>query len=521
MRAGQLEIEWQFDVDRLDRVENWLKETSEHPSFSLVREGVKNLVDTYYDTPDWRILRAGYALRVRQVGARAEATLKALVPTGKGARQRQEISEPLSRPSDNRTTPLARLLLATGAVGARVRAVCGAQPLRVLFSPRTMRLVYALHHDQARAAEVVLDETVIPTATDRRELLRVEVELDDAPLDVVEPFVIALRKACALRPTKLTKFETGLKAQKLGREARIALRPDVGSQKIKPTMTLGDLALVALRKRAAMLVLIEPSARMGDDIEAAHKMRVATRSIRAALRLFADALPQPILALTDELKWLGGLLGAVRDTDVLIERINAWKATGNPKTREWLLTLLNDQRIVAQRALLDGFNSSRYAQLIDALARYLRAPPALPPKAKIKALDVVPSLMMKQYRKLRKLGDALTPDSLPADYHQLRIVEKRLRYGLEFVDVLYGKPARRMVLRAAELQDLLGQMQDTHTAVVWLRGLDAPAELRAQHVKLARVWEKQAAQLLAQFPRTYKALRRRSKKSRITEGIVD
>jgi triphosphatase len=517
MSAGQLEIEWQFDVDRLDRVESWLKETTEHPSFTLVREGVKNLVDTYYDTPDWRILRAGYALRVRQVGAHAEATLKALVPTGKGARQRQEISESLSRPGSNKMTPLARLLLATGAVGGRVRAVSGAQPLRVLFSLRTMRMVYALHRDEARAAEVVLDETVIPTATDRRELLRVEVELDSAPVEVVEPFVKAMRKACALHPTTLTKYETGLEAQKLGREARLALRPDVGSQKIKPTMTLGDLALVALRKRAAMLVLLEPRARMGDDIEAVHKMRVATRSIRAALRLFADALPQPILALTDELKWLGGLLGAVRDTDVLIERINAWKVTGDPKAREWLLALLNDQRTTAQRSLLDGFNSSRYAQLIDALARSLRAPPALPVMAKLKALDIVPSLMKKQYRKLRQLGDVLTPDSLPADYHQLRIVEKRLRYGLEFVDALYGKPARRMVLRAAALQELLGQMQDVHVAIVWLRGLNASAELHAQYVKLVRLWEKQAAQLLAQFPRIYKALRRGNKKYRLAD----
>ena len=508
MCAGQLEIEWQFDVDRLDRVENWLQETTKHPAYTLARQGVWNLVDTYYDTPDWRILRAGYALRVRQVGARAEATLKALVPTGKGARQRREINESLSRPSSNKMEPLARLLLATGEVGARIQAVTGAQPLRVLFSLRTMRLVYALHHGHARAAEVVLDETIIPTAGDRYELLRVEVELGGAPLDDVKPFVASWRKACALHPAKLTKFETGLKAQKLSREARAALQPAVDNQKIKRSMTQGDLALAALRKRAAMLALIEPSARLGDDPEAVHKMRVTTRSMRAALRLFADALPQPLLELADEIKWLGGLLGAVRDTDVLIERVNAWQARGSAKPRQWLLALLTVQRDTAQRALLDGLNTSRYAQLLDALARYLRAPPTMPAAAETKALKVVPGLMTKQYRRLRKLGDALTPESLPADYHLLRIVEKRLRYGLEFVDALYGKPARRMVLRAAALQDLLGQMQDIHVAIVWLRGLDAPAKLRAPYAKLARIWEKQASQLMAQFPRTYKALRR-------------
>ena len=50
-------------------------------------------------------------------------------------------------------------------------------------------------------------------------------------------------------------------------------------------------------------------------------MRVATRRLRAALRLFADVLPPQASSLSDELKWFASQLGPVRDLDVQIERM--------------------------------------------------------------------------------------------------------------------------------------------------------------------------------------------------------
>src|SRR5512139_176225 len=53
------------------------------------------------------------------------------------------------------------------------------------------------------------------------------------------------------------------------------------------------------------------------DPEFLHDFRVATRRLRSALRLFADILgPKRCEALRGELRWLGQLLGAVRDLDV-------------------------------------------------------------------------------------------------------------------------------------------------------------------------------------------------------------
>lgn len=53
------------------------------------------------------------------------------------------------------------------------------------------------------------------------------------------------------------------------------------------------------------------------DTEFVHQARVATRRMRSCLRLFRNAVPLSTGAfLAAELKWLGGLLGAVRDLDV-------------------------------------------------------------------------------------------------------------------------------------------------------------------------------------------------------------
>ena len=62
----------------------------------------------------------------------------------------------------------------------------------------------------------------------------------------------------------------------------------------------------------------EAGARAGRDPEHLHEMRVAVRRLRAILRA-SRALFDPawVDRLRDELDWLGGRLGLVRDLDVL------------------------------------------------------------------------------------------------------------------------------------------------------------------------------------------------------------
>jgi inorganic triphosphatase YgiF len=92
------EIEWQLEADDLESVSSWLEEHPSASGLAVVPGATKELTDTYYDTEDWRLFRAGYALRLRRDGEGAEATMKAIASAEDALRRRREISEPLAPP---------------------------------------------------------------------------------------------------------------------------------------------------------------------------------------------------------------------------------------------------------------------------------------------------------------------------------------------------------------------------------------------------------------------------------------
>ena len=68
------EQEWQFAARDLESTRSWLasqpQETTER---HFAARPTLTLRDTYYDSPDWMIFRAGFALRVRQAQRADEA----------------------------------------------------------------------------------------------------------------------------------------------------------------------------------------------------------------------------------------------------------------------------------------------------------------------------------------------------------------------------------------------------------------------------------------------------------------
>jgi CHAD domain-containing protein len=63
-------------------------------------------------------------------------------------------------------------------------------------------------------------------------------------------------------------------------------------------------------------------------------------------------------------------------------------------------------------------------------------------------------------KKVRNRAKGLDRGSSNADFHQVRIAAKRLRYTCEFFEPLYAKRARKVIAACTELQDLLGDQQD-------------------------------------------------------------
>ena len=104
-----------------------------------------------------------------------------------------------------------------------------------------------------------------------------------------------------------------------------ASQPDLGPQKAGPIefgsrRTYAAVAAGVMRNIFAQWMANAPGVATGHGSEYVHQMRIALRRMRTAYRFFGEELRQAALAPEKhELKWIGGLLGDVRDWDVLVE----------------------------------------------------------------------------------------------------------------------------------------------------------------------------------------------------------
>jgi triphosphatase len=464
------EIEWQLEAVDLGLVEKWLEEHPSGAGVAIVPGWARELTDIYYDTEDWRLYRAGYALRLRRDNESAEATMKALAPSEGGLRRRREISEPIEGGESLKGIP--------GPVGERARRVAGTADLRQLFEVRTRRRTYALRTETPSSGEIVEDTSgtirqqnseqdaiVAEVALDESEIFanggatthlsRVEVEVgSDAHIhDGVGDFVEVLREALKLRPTRASKFRTGLSVA--GLSPQVAL--DLGPTQIEATLSAGEVAFAILRRHFAAMLAHEPGVRLGEDPEELHDMRVATRRLRAALKLYSDALPKRAERYERDLRWVAGALGEVRDLDVHLQRLSE-ESSRNGEVLEEVVSLLRERRVEARRGMLQALESNRYERLVANFSATLRRGRSPSPTDPI--LEAAPDLLRDRYKKVRKAANTLREDSPPEHFHDLRKKGKRLRYALEPLQEIYGKQAKKMVKLLKKIQDDLGDHQD-------------------------------------------------------------
>src|SRR5882724_10799340 len=277
-RTDGREVEWQLACTDLGSVRRWLADHGTIDGLLLEPRSTQQIFDTYLDTDDWRIHRAGFALRIRSGSGKSEATLKSLHSASAQVADRQELSEPLKNSESE------SIRQSTGPVGARVHAVSGTRALLPLFEVRTSRQRFAIcREDEAQQlGEIALDETVIsrPRGEPRMSMQRVEVEALTEAREPLQSLVKTLRTDCALETASDTKYSQGLKSVGLAPGTAPNFAPAV----VDASMTFGEVALANLRCYLSAWHLHEPGARWGDNPEELHDLRVAARRLEATLR---------------------------------------------------------------------------------------------------------------------------------------------------------------------------------------------------------------------------------------------
>ncbi len=511
-------MEWQLACTDLGSVRRWLADHGTIDGLVLEPRSSLQIFDTYLDTDDWRIHRAGFALRIRSGSGRSQATLKSLASASAEAADRRELTETL----ENSESESIRQSI--GPVGTRILALSGARALLPLFEIRTSRQRFAIRREgeAQQLGEMALDETVIsgPNGAPRTSMQRVEVEALTEAHEPLRSLVKTLQSECALQAASDTKFSHGLKSIGLAP----ALAPQFAPPTIDASMTMTEIALANLRRHLSAWHLHEPGARLGDEPEELHDMRVAGRRLDAILRQFRSSLPQSFLRIRPTLKTVLRALGPARDLDVALSELETFSREVPKSDRDSLEPLkrhLASERDRARARMLSVLDSIWVQTNLQEFTSLLAAPSAasrqLSPES---ALNVSSGLIRRRYRKLRKRADVLESDSSTEAYHGVRGQVKKLRYALEAVAPIYGKPADEMLRALRRWQEKLGVQQDAAVASGRLKAIagappkDIPPGTLFMMGRLAEHYASVAVRARKRDAKAYRKVRGRWKRLR-------
>jgi CHAD domain-containing protein len=255
----------------------------------------------------------------------------------------------------------------------------------------------------------------------------------------------------------------------------------------------------------------DPGTRLGIDPENLHQLRVATRRIRAFLRVAQSHVDREWADETSrQLGELGRSLGPVRDLDVLLEtlrpEVSALDDGGRPAA-EKVLAQLQESRDRLHDELVQALQAPAYAEIVERLLEPV-PPAAEPPRHSLA------KLAGREIRRLAKRVDRLGASPADEALHRLRIRVKRVRYTLELASPDADKRTERMIRAAKRLQDVLGEHQDAVVAEERIRSLAAEADPGGAFVagRLAERQAERGRQLRKRFPRARRRLRRASRR---------
>lgn len=418
----------------------------------------RQLDAVYYDTPDYRLARAGVTIRFR-TGDGTGWTVK--LPEGEDgpALVRRELPFPGSAgdpPSE-----------AVDLVAAYARTA----PLATVARLQTRREGVRLEDEEGHTlVEVVSDEVTVLNGTAAADFAgrfrEVEVEVDRrAPSGLLDEVLARLRAAGAGAVESTPKL-----ARALGDAAQTP--PDPVVPTLRKSSSAAEVVRAAIASSVLRILRHDAGVRLGDDPEDVHQVRVATRRLRSDLRTFRALVPQDWAdPLRDDLKWVGREVGAVRDADVLMERLRR-QAGELPELDAAgfapVIQRLSEEREAARTSMLVAMRSERYVALLDRLVLAAEAPELMPAAGK-RARKVLPRIAARPFGKLRAEVAGLGREPSDAELHRVRILAKRARYAIEAVEAVCGKKAARLAGAVAEVQTVLGDQHDAVVAEEWLR----------------------------------------------------
>lgn len=445
--------------------------------------------DRYLDSPGGDLALAGFAARLRRTPTGVLLTLKSTDTVDGPTQRRTELEAPAewsADPGDWPPSPAATAIVET----------CGVGTLVEIASLRQTRLRRDLVSDAATVELTIDDVDVLADGRVVDSFVECEAELrrgDEAALDALRSALEDIPGLTAASGSKLERALAARTAAGTGADASVdtaatskaeAAPAPPSDPFLVPRKSPGLLAedsvaeagRKVLRFHLARMIAREPGTRLGADAEELHSMRVATRRMRAAWRVFGSGFrPRRTRRYREHLRVVAGRLGEVRDRDVMIEGLERYQALLAEAERPGIEPLLREwrtQRDDSRALLIRELDSDGYRRWLDNYREFVLqeglAAARTTPTAPHRIRDAGASEIWLAYEQVRAYESVLRWADVPT-LHSLRIAAKRLRYTLEFLREALSPEAATLIARVVVLQDHLGALNDADVAATLTR----------------------------------------------------
>ena len=225
-----------------------------------------------------------------------------------------------------------------------------------------------------------------------------------------------------------------------------------------------------------------------EDSEYIHRMRVASRRLRAALPLFRPCFPEKqYKRWMQEITNITRALGEARDTDVQITFLSKYdkKQAGKPGSHRnkttaavpatalatrYLVSRLQKKRTTLQSkvisALLELEKSQVIEEMRDTFSNYQSSGRRVQKKFIVHGISPVAALRIeKRLHAVLSYGQWVPNPDAVAEHHATRIAAKKLRYTMEIYGQVYRLGLKKILTRVKKIQEILG---DLHDCDVWI-----------------------------------------------------
>jgi len=365
--------------------------------------------------------------------------------------------------------------LPAGPVRDRLEPVLGIRRLlpllEVLSRVQPLRL---LNEDDKTVVRLVLEDNRFRTSDRDPESALAE----RICLVPVRGYAADLRKTARMLDQDLEPARTGVLSEAL---AAVGRRPGDYSSKLDyhldPDQRADATAKEILRGLLATLEANLEGTRANLDSEFLHDLRVATRRTRSALTQIKDVFaPNLVEDYKTRFAWVQQITGPMRDLDVYLLDFDDYQASLPAPLQpglEPLREFLQEHYDKTHKSLVDALESKQFKDLLTSWRNFLEAP--VPERSAVRNAmrpikEVADARIRSMYRRVRKGGRVIGPDSPAPELHELRKHCKKLRYLLEFFGSLYPKQQVGMLVKALKvLLDNLGQFQDLSVQADHLR----------------------------------------------------